>query len=273
MRAFARFAAAWFRPAAFTALLIVGWAFLRAQPAPDPERLRANLPLVGAHTLLGQEEANGVNPAVTPAITTQLSGSSLIVFNAGYRSNSNPPTDSKSNAWKQLGSVVYNGYDGRFDVKAYLVLAAKGGSNHTISIVKNGNPIGELTLPFLEIRNAGILQDVAQNYPATAATLTSGNVTTTGPATLVAVWWGDGAFKQNTAEPGNGFTVIESFVTLPDNSAVQCVVAFKDVDRAGTYNVTWTNNPPQGAPLWLFAFQSSAASSVAKPDEEKPGSP
>lgn len=259
MRAFAKFAAAWFRPATFAAMLIVGWAFLRAQPGPDPERLRTNLPLLGAHTLLGQEEGNGVSPAVTPAITTQVSGSSLIVFNAGYRSNSNPPADSKSNRWKQLGEDIYKGYDARFDVKAYVALAAKGGSNHTVSIVKDGNPVGEITLPFIEIRNADILQDVAHNYPATGATLTSDGVTTTGPATLVAVWWGDGAFKQNSAEPGNGFAVIESFVKLPENSAVQCVVAYKDVDRAGTYNVTWTNTPAQGAPLWLFAFQSSAA--------------
>jgi len=260
MRAFARFAAAWFRPATFAALLIVGWAFLRAQPAPNPERLRTNLPLLGAHTLLGQEEGNGISPAVTSAITTQVSGSSLIVFNAGYRSNSNPPIDSKSNRWKQLGGdIVYKGYDARFDVKAYVALAAKGGSNHTVSIVKNGNPVGEITLPFIEIRNAGVLQDVAQNYADTGEMLTSDTVTTTGPATLVAVWWGDGAFKQNSAEPGNGFTVIESFVNLPDGSAVQCVVAYKDVDSAGTYNVTWTNTPPQGAPLWLFAFQTRAS--------------
>jgi hypothetical protein len=260
MRAFARFAAAWFRPATLAALLIVGWAFLRAQSVPDPKRLQANLPLVGAHTLLGQEEGHGVSPAVTPAIRTQISGSSLVIFSAGYASNDNLPTDSKSNKWKQLGkAVVYKGYDNVFDVKAYVALSAKGGSNHTISIVKDGYAAGELTLPLIEIRNADILQDIVQSYADTGEVLTSGSVTTTGPATLVAVWWGDGPFKQNTAQPGNGFTVIESFVELPEDSAVQCVVAYKDVDAAGTYNVTWANTPPQGAPLWLFAFQSRAS--------------
>jgi len=106
---------------------------------------------------------------------------------------------------------------------------------------------------------ADVLQDVAANYPPPGSTVTSDNVKTTGPATLIAVWWGDAPSKDNTAEPGDGFTVIESLVKLPEGSAVQCVVAYKEVDQAGTYNVTWTHTPEQSAPLWLFAFQSSAA--------------
>ena len=47
-------------------------------------------------------------------------------------------------------------------------------------------------------------------------------------------------------------------MNLPPNSAVQCVVAVREVMTAGTYNVTWTETPDQGAPLWLFAFQQAA---------------
>ncbi len=100
-----------------------------------------------------------------------------------------------------------------------------------------------------------------ENYPQSGETLTSGNVTTTGPAMLVAFWWGDGGIREMTAVPNNGFVVIESFLHLPGSSGVQAAVAVRQVDTAGTYSVTWTGQPDQGAILWLLAFQSSAGGS------------
>lgn len=216
------------------------------------------VPALGGHTLLAQSEGLGVNPAITEPVDTQHSGSTLIVFNGGYSSNDAYPVDSYANHWKQLGSTVPygNGYGDRFDVKAYIVLAAKGGTHHTVRFAKPGNAVGEMSVPFIEIKQAGVLKDVAQNYAPAALTLRSGTVKTTGPATLVAVWWGDGGVKRMTAVPNNGFTVIDSFLKLPDNSGVQCAVAFKQVDAAGTYDVSWIGAPIQGAILWLFAFQS-----------------
>jgi hypothetical protein len=38
-------------------------------------------------------------------------------------------------------------------------------------------------------------------------------------------------------------------------SFVQCAVAVKNVITPGTYNVTWTSTPVQGAQLWLIAVQ------------------
>jgi hypothetical protein len=217
----------------------------------------ASASTLGSHTLLAHEDGNGPATATTASITTLASGSALVAFSAGYTANDLAPTDNKSNSWTQLGdAAIYRGYDGQFNVKAYLSLHASGGAAHTVSVVKNGVPAGEITVPFIEIRDAGVLQSVAQNYPPAGATLTSGNVTTTGAATLVAVWWGDATGLHHTAVPDNGFTIIENFVDLPPNSAVQCVVAYRQVATAGTYHVTWTNTPAQGAPLWLFAFQS-----------------
>jgi len=200
--------------------------------------------LLGAHTLVAHEDGHGPSTATTAPITTSIAGSSLLIFNAGYTSNNSAPSDTKGNTWAALGPpVVYRGYDGAFDVKAYLVLNAVGGAGHSVSIVKNGQPSGEITVPFLEIRQAGRLQSIAQNYPDAAGVLQSGTVTTTGPATLIALWWGDASGLQHSAVPDNGFTIIENFVTLPPNSAVQCVVAYKQVPRAGTYQVSWTNTP------------------------------
>jgi hypothetical protein len=214
-------------------------------------------PSLGAHTLLIHSEGMGVSPAVSEPLQTQASGSSMLVFNGGYAANSAAPVDSYANKWKQLGGdVPYgNGYDS-FNVKAYIALAAKGGPNHTVGVIKNGNVAGEISIPFVEIKNAGVLKDYAQNYPAAALKITSGTVTTTGPATLVAVWWGDGGVKRMTAVPDSGFDVIDSFLMLPDNSGVQCAVAVREVSAAGIYNVSWIGTPVQGAILWIFAFQS-----------------
>jgi hypothetical protein len=213
---------------------------------------------LGAHTLQTQSEGLGTNPVVTQPITTQRHDSALIVFNGGYSSNASSPVDSYGNRWKQLGNdVPYgNGYGDRFNVKAYVAFKAQGGPGHTVSFSKNGNAEGEISVPFIEIRDAAVLQDVSQTYAPTGLVLISGKVTTTGPATLIAVWWGDGGVKRMSAVPNNGFAVIDSYLKLPDNSGVQCAVAYKQVAAAGTYDVSWTGAPAQGAILWLFAFQS-----------------
>jgi hypothetical protein len=214
-------------------------------------------PALGAHTLLTQSEGMGVTPALSSPIDTQPSDSSFIVLNGGYVKNAVAPVDSFSNHWKRVGrSVVFNGWDGAFDVTAYVALAGKGGAGHTVRIDKSGYPEGEITVPFIEVTHAGVLKDMAQNYPAPSLVLTSGSVTTTGPATLVAVWWGDAGVRNMSARPNNGFTVIDSYLLLPENSGVQCAVAYKQVSEAGTYDVSWVGSPIQGAILWLFAFQS-----------------
>jgi hypothetical protein len=238
-------------------------------------------PMLGAHTMLTQSEGDGSSPAVTSAMHTQADGSSLLVLVAGHADNNAEPTDSYANTWKRIGEpVTYEGYDGRFNARAYIAIGAHGGRGHTVQVVKNGSPNGEITVPFLEIVHAGKLQDVAQNYPApgvaaraankltrawqgivgnpdtTSTVLTSGTVTTTGPATLVAVWLGDAYIYSMSAKPGDGFKVIDSYLHLPPNSGVQCAVAIKQVDAAGTYSVSWSGTPAQGAILWLFAFQA-----------------
>ncbi|WP_139202805.1 hypothetical protein [Pseudoxanthomonas sp. GM95] len=240
---------------------------------------REPAPSLGAHTLLVQADGNGTNPAVTAPITTHETESSLLVLVGGYASNASLPSDNYGNTWTRQGPIVpYNGYSGRFNNAAYVALSAKGGAGHQVRLAKTGEAAGEITVPFIEIRNAGVLQDASHNYPmpeamtrltnkvkrmlsgadaaAGTAALTSGSVTTTGPATLVAVWWGDAYVYRMTAIPDNGFKVIDRFLELPPNSGVQCAVAVRQVDRAGTYRVTWTGSPAQGAILWLFAFQA-----------------
>ena len=40
---------------------------------------------------------------------------------------------------------------------------------------------------------------------------------------------------------------------LEEGSLVQCAVAVKHVEKAGTYDVNWTATPIQGAQMWLVA--------------------
>ena len=262
-------------------LLVLACIPLAAAGADMATNPVSTAPALGAHVLLAQADHRGSSPAVTKPLDTARAGSSLLVLNGGFASNAAAPTDSYGRHWVQVGpAAVYDGYQGRFDVKAYVSLAGPGGPRHTVSIDKPGEPDREITVPFVEIRNAGVLQDFAQNYPAPnlaqriagklkrtvesvladpsdSSSMTSGEVTTTGPATLIAVWWGDGNVRQMSAVPDNGFTVIDSYLQLPPESGVQCAVAYRQVDRAGTYRVSWSGSPRQRAILWLFAFQSA----------------
>jgi hypothetical protein len=216
----------------------------------------ASGPALGAHVFLGQGEGIGADPAVTPPMATAGTGSVLIAFNAGYASNQGAPKDTYRNHWTSLGHAqVYANYGDRFDVQAYVATAASGGPGHTLTVTKPGEPKGELSLPFIEVRNATRVQAFAQNYADAALVVASKEISVDGPATLLAFWWGDGGVKRMTATPGDGFTLIDSFVELPDESGVQGAVAWRQVDAAGTYQVHWTAAPVQGAALWIIAIR------------------
>lgn len=254
-------------------ILLFSMGLAEAAPMqPVPERAPTDVPVLGSHALLVQPDGEGTSPAIAGPIDTRAAGSALLVLVGGYASNAALPSDTYANTWVQRGpSITYHGYEGRFDTRAYVALHARGGQDHRVILSKHGAPAGEITAPFVEIRNAGVLQDVASNYAVpglmdrigrklsqgrSEAALTSDSVTTTGPATLVAVWWGDAFVYKMTAVPDNGFRVIERFLQLPPQSGVQCAVAVRQVDRAGTWRVTWHGSPAQGAILWLFAFQA-----------------
>ena len=238
--------------AACVLLAVVGVAvFAQVSRAPAIDQTRSYL---GAHALVGQEDRVAEAVAHTPALATE-DGSTLLAFVGSFTSNDAVPSDNLGNRWRPLQAPeLYRGYDGRFSLGAWLARDIKGGHAQVISVEKPGVPAGELTLVALELRNAGRLVDSSRTYPDAGLQLRSGTVTTDGPALLVAAWWGDGMGLRHFAEPGDGFDVVERFTRLPPNSAVQAVVATRQVDKAGTYSVDWYNAPSQGAILWLLAF-------------------
>jgi hypothetical protein len=218
-------------------------------------------PTTGTHTL-AFFPCNSTGGLTTPAITTQTAGSTILAWVGRGDTNGftgTVPLDNKGNTYSMLGSLQdYSPlYPGSGEA-LYAVLSAAGGSGHRVTApMPNGGD--EITLAVVEVKNAGVIQDVGFKK-VLAPPHTSLSVTTTGPATLIAIWAGDSGAASVTAAPNNGFTTIDS--QLLSSCEVEVVVAARDVATAGSYNVTWTATPTQGAHLWLVAIQTAVAPSL-----------
>jgi hypothetical protein len=177
----------------------------------------------------------------------------LACVGRGNVSAHSAPADNKGNTFIQIGTAkVYSQYPSS-GTALYAAAAVNGGSNHVVAASKLSQ-YDETTLSVVEVRNGNFVQDVRWNEVLAGNPLTSASVTTTGPALLVAWWWGDAPEPYDkTAVPNNGFNVIHS--VLYQGALVQCAVAVRQVNAAGTYNVTWAATPVQGAQLWIAAIQ------------------
>jgi len=229
-----------------------------AAPIDVPVHVPGN-PGLGAHAVshsrLGAPNPHPM-PLTTPPMAT-LTGSMLVVgIGRGKKTLfAAPPTDNKGNSpYQQMGSV--HPYTHWLDsgTALYTFPSAAGGADFRVSAATDDED--EITMFALEVRQGSSVHyewsEVVQ--PAQPIQVTSRSVTTTGPATLIAFWWGDAASDADqTAVPNNDFTVVDS--VLDGGSLVQGVVAVKNVAAAGTYNVTWTATPVQGAQLWLVAVE------------------
>ena len=130
----------------------------------------------------------------------------------------------------------------------------------TVDEISTTNPNSdEITVAVVEILNGGMIEDHSWIYADIAlASQTSAPVSTNGPATLVAFWWGDANANNQTAVPraGSGFTLLDSLLGDPSGQFVQCAVAVKNVS-AGQHTVTWDATPDQGAQLHLVAVRNA----------------
>ena len=192
---------------------------------------------------------------VASGLATRASGSTLLVCVGRGLQSSVTPTDSAGNAYVQLGEPHTYALWPVSGTTLYACEKAQGIAGLVVSV---GKPIvtDETTMSVVEVTAGGLVRDVQWREVLLGQPITSASVTTTGPALLVAWWWGDaGVEEDKTAVADNGFTVIDSI--LESGSLVQCAVAVRQVGEAGSYNVTWTATPPQGAQLWLVAVQSA----------------
>jgi hypothetical protein len=208
-------------------------------------------PSLGAHAVAFKFDGATTVPVSTPSLTTQASGSTIVACVGREQvSAHSPPTDNKGNTYVQIGtSHTYTNFPSS-GTACYVATNAVGGANHIVTALNNpGRPNEETTLSVVEVINGSRVQDQQWNNDLTSPYTTS-NVTTTGPATIIAVWWGEG-LSGHIATPNNSFTVIHS--VLQDGNLVQVATAVRTVTAAGTYNVTWTSN--EGAQLWIIAIQ------------------
>jgi hypothetical protein len=208
-------------------------------------------PSLGAHAIVFQRLNGGLATIATPALATSASGSTMIVsVGRGDFGAFTAPSDNKGNSYTALGMPhVYTRYPNS-GTALYAVAGATGGPGHVISATTP--PSDEITLAVVEVRGRRV-QDFKWSEVLMDKPLTSQKVTTTGPATLVAFWWGDaGVDSDKTATPNNGFAVVDA--VLSSGALVQASVAVKAVTAAGSYDVTWTATPRQGAQLWIAAI-------------------
>lgn len=210
-------------------------------------------PTIGAHALAFKRDGESAGTVSTSALSTQASGSSFITcVGRGVFGAHAPTTDNKSNTYIQIGTAhTYTRFPNS-GTACYISSNALGGPGHVVSAPNSaGSPVDETTLTVVEIAGGSQLRDFKWNE-VLSSPLASLSVTTTGPATLVAFWWGDGNVDvAHMATPNNGFVVVDSLLSL--GALVQVSVATKNVTAAGTYNVTWTST--EGAQLWLMAIQ------------------
>lgn len=219
-----------------------------------------------AHGMVEQVNGTGSNPAQITR-DTQASGSTFIVASGGNTTDVNRgPTDNKSNVYTLIGGNDYADWPGS-GVYVWAHKNATGGAATTWSqFVTTGSENGTFAI---EVPNAGVNPTIISSemqhdnsgvyspWLTGNVTLTSSSVTTTGPATLVAFWWGAGptSWGDVVASVNNGFTIIDGYGIDNPNGELQAEMAYKTVAGAGTYDVTWTYKPVQGAILWLVAVQ------------------
>lgn len=206
-----------------------------------------------------QVDNAGTTP-VNVTLNTQSASSTLIVPQFCQFTNLNAPTDNKGNgAYTVLHDSI--GYNGGLFPGFGLRLCAKaniaGGSSHTVSATKNSNFGLEATMLVFEIKNGTtIIAPAPVTRAAVGASVAYSpvSITTTGPATLIAIWGGDGASGEHDANPDAAWTKGQG-LNLPNQFYIQAWTATRQVASAGTYSCVWTPTGNEGAILAMVAVQ------------------
>lgn len=223
----------------------------------------------GAHSIDYDFLAAGGSSCVTPAVTTEATGSSFLVcVGRGTLSDhaSNSVTDSKSNTYSQLtvdGSTTRAYTDWPTSgTSLYAALNGTGGSSHTFTVAKPDTS-DEVTVLAVEVPGYTTIEDSSWIEDTTGPTNVSGSVTTAGAAMLVSFWWGDDVNGEANPRPESGWTLLEHTSSLASNH-VQGAVAVREVTTGGTYTCTWTPGTSQGAQMYMVALSAGGAPTVAQ---------
>jgi hypothetical protein len=211
---------------------------------------------IGAHAITYEPFNSSHSTTIsTPPIDTQPAGSTMIVgigrgVGSAFTAQERTPTDNKGNSPYVIeGSEEHWSLYPQSSAATYAFPNMVGGSGQVISTMAPATD--EITEMAVEVANATKVTAVFVEQRSDP--LTSMSITTTGPAALIAFWWGDNDADMRTAIPNNDFQVLDSILT--QGELVEAAVAAKVVTAAGTYDVTWSATPPQGALLWLVSVE------------------
>ncbi len=241
-------------------MILLGCA-TQAEIKPKPLEIGAS---AIAQRIIAQPPTTGTLD--TNAVTTQKSGSVLLVSLArgDWASAPNPPSDNHNNTFDLLGSThTYIDWTNSA-TGLYHANNAIGGVNHIFSMLWNNND--EVTVSAVEVTGATTIEDSSWVERHAANTISSVKVHTNGAAMLVAWWWGSGGTRavgdKHKAVPGEGFTLIPGatgLVSLSTSGYIQVAAAYKMVNTAGDYTITWDTNiaglGSEGAQLYLVALR------------------
>jgi hypothetical protein len=220
---------------------------------------------VGAHASAYIPVGQQATMISLPAMTTQAAGSTIVVCdgrgnNLVFAMAGAAPSDNLGNpTYPQVGQMEPYAHPYESSGTAvYALTGAKGGAGmqiHAISGTATNGNYDESTMFAVEVIGGSRVQNFQWSEMSAASTsVTSMSVTTTGPATIVSCWWGEATLTSAaTVSVNNSFQVIES--VLQPGSVVQGAMAVRTVTAAGTYNVTWSATPSQGAQIWMVAIQ------------------
>jgi len=173
------------------------------------------------------------------------------------------PTDNHGNVFSPLGELHSYADWPTSATRLYRAIDPSTGPNHTFSMTWGdiGGTGDEVTISVVEVLGAKTIEATSWIERSRGRLVESAPVTTSGPAVLVAWWWGSGkvrrAGSKHVAAPGDGFTIVPeatALTSLGTDGYVQVAVAYRVVQAAGTYQVTWKTDD-EGAQLYLVALR------------------
>lgn len=223
-------------------------------------------PTVLDSALTAQKETEGTANYTATTASSSGSGATLLSW-VGVRTAlfSGPPTGNNGNSHTQQFSQAYGNGFTDYSLRGYYSYAVSGGSAHAVTGSKSSSTAEEATIALLSLSGGAIVSSsvVQRVANGAGATHTSGTVTTTGPALLVAVASGDGNVNATaptqTWPTGEGWTVRQS-VAFGSGDApwghIPLYVATREVASAGDYTVGVQMTINEGATIALYAVQN-----------------
>ena len=212
-------------------------------------------------------------------MTTTIANSVLLamVMRENWSSDPSAPTSNKGGTFALQGVPRFYGGFPSAATALFAMTNAPGGSGHIISATwpqKNvtGAEVSLLVVEVPTTRATSFVKQVSFVEVASATTVQSASVTTTGPAMLVAFWLGTGGVvsvgSQHPGSPALPFQALpnaDTSVAIHNNGYIQGKTAWAYQVNPGTYTATWTGTA-EGAQLYLVAIQQiegSVASGAA----------